>query len=195
MVLLRGAIDDGDAKSLHTIVDRIDHVSRLITQLLDYLRPQPSHVQPVDATQSLRLVAELLQPQATSRDVTLDVQTATGTATLRADPGQLQQVLVNLVMNAIDACDGGGRVTLSAQRRSDAVVLEVADDGRGIDPDDRAHVFDPFFTTKKRGKGTGLGLWVVAQVARAHDAEIELDTTRGTGTTFRIVWPAGERAA
>jgi signal transduction histidine kinase len=71
----------------------------------------------------------------------------------------------------------------------------VADDGHGIDPDDRAHIFDPFFTTKKRGKGTGLGLWVVAQVARAHDAEIELDTTRGTGTTVRIVWPALERAA
>jgi signal transduction histidine kinase len=188
MILLRGTADESDAKNLRTIVDRIDHVSRLITQLLDYLRPQASRAQPVDAAQSLRLVAELLQPQASSREVTLDVQG--GTATLRADPGQLQQVLVNLVMNAIDACDEGGRVTLSAQPRPGAVVLEVADDGRGIDPEDRALVFDPFFTTKKRGQGTGLGLWVVAQVARAHDAEIELDTTRGTGTTFRIVWPA-----
>ena len=195
MVLLRGAIDESDAKNLRTIVERIDHVSHLITQLLDYLRPQPSHVQPVDATRSLRLVAELLQPQASSRAVTLDVHGAPEAATLRADPGQLQQVLVNLVMNAIDACDEGGRVTLSALRHADAVVLEVADDGRGIDPDDRAHVFDPFFTTKKRGQGTGLGLWVVAQVARAHDAEIELDTTRGAGTTFRIVWPSVERAS
>ena len=194
MVLLRGSVDEADAKNLRTILERIDHVSRLITQLLDYLRPQPSHVQPVDATQSLRVVAELLQPQASSRDVTLDVHTAPEATTLRADPGQLQQVLVNLVMNAIDACNEGGHVTLSCQRRSDAVVLEVADDGRGIDPDDRAHVFDPFFTTKKRGQGTGLGLWVVAQVARAHDAEIELDTTRGSGTTFRIVWPSLERA-
>jgi signal transduction histidine kinase len=70
----------------------------------------------------------------------------------------------------------------------------VCDDGRGIEPEDRAHVFDPFFTTKKRGKGTGLGLWVVAQVARAHGAEIELDTSRRTGTTFRIVWPTMEHA-
>ncbi len=195
MIVLRGAVDETDAKNVRIIVERIDHVSRLITQLLDYLRPQASRVQSVDATQSLRVVAELLQPQASSRDVTLDLHESSESTTLRADPSQLQQVLVNLVMNAIDACDEGGHVTLSAQRRSDAVVLEVADDGRGIDPDDRAHVFDPFFTTKKRGQGTGLGLWVVAQVARAHDAEIELDTTRGSGTTFRIVWPAVEHAA
>lgn len=194
MILLRGKADEADARNLRTIVDRVDHVSRLITQLLDYLRPRPAQMQAVDATYSLRLVAELLQPQASSRDVTLDVH-GDGAATLRADPGQLQQVLVNLVMNAIDACDEGGRVTLSALPRAGAVVLEVADDGRGIDPDERPHVFDPFFTTKKRGQGTGLGLWVVAQVARAHDAEIELDTTRGTGTTFRIVWPTAERAA
>lgn len=194
MILLRGHADESDSKNLRMIVERVDHVSRLITQLLDYLRPLPSHIQAVDATQSLKLVAELLQPQASSRDVTLDV-CPHDKATLRADPGQLQQVLVNLVMNAIDACDDGGRVTLSAATRDGAVVLEVADDGRGIDPEDRAHIFDPFFTTKKRGKGTGLGLWVVAQLARAHDAEIELDTMHGTGATFRIVWPAMERAA
>jgi signal transduction histidine kinase len=195
MIVLRGRLDSVDAKNLGTVVERIDHVSRLITQLLDYLRPQPSQMQAVDAAQSLRLVAELLQPQASSRAVTLHVDDSGDAATLRADAGQLQQVLVNLVMNAIDACDEGGHVTLSAQRRAEAVVLEVADDGRGIEPGDRANVFDPFFTTKKRGQGTGLGLWVVAQVARAHDAEIELDSTRHDGTTFRIVWPAAERGA
>lgn len=195
MILLRGRVDDPDARNLRTIVDRVDLVARLITQLLDYLRPQPSQIQPVDATRSLRLVAELLAPQAGTREVTLDVHGDDRAATLRADPGQLQQLLVNLVMNAIDACDERGRVTLSARPRAGAVVLEVADDGRGIAPEDRAHVFDPFFTTKKRGQGTGLGLWVVAQVARAHDAEIELDSTRGTGTTFRIIWPTMERAA
>lgn len=195
MILLRGQTDEDDSKNLRTIVDRIDHVSRLITQLLDYLRPQPSQMQAVDAAHSLRVVAELLEPHARSHEVTLDVCGGEGAARLRADPGQLQQVLVNLVMNAIDACDHGGRVTLSARASADDVVLEVADNGHGIDSHDRAHIFDPFFTTKKRGQGTGLGLWVVAQVARAHDAEIELDTTRGTGTTVRIVWPSLERAA
>jgi signal transduction histidine kinase len=194
MILLRGQADDTDAKNLRTIVDRIDYVSRLIEQLLDYLRPHATQVQRVDASASLRVVADLLEPQASSRDVRLAIESGDA-ASVQADPGQLQQVLVNLVMNAIDACDRGGRVTMRARNRPGAVVLEVADDGRGIASEDRAHVFDPFVTTKKRGQGTGLGLWVVAQVARAHDAEIEVDSHPGSGSTFRIVWPSSERAA
>jgi len=194
MILLRGSTDEADTKNLRTITDRIDYVSRLIEQLLDYLRPHGARVQSVDASRSLRTVADLLEPAAASRDVKLAID-ASAEASLRADPGQLQQVLVNLVMNAIDACDRGGHVTMTARSRAGAIVLEVADDGRGIAPEDRAHVFDPFFTTKKRGTGTGLGLWVVAQVVRAHEAEIEVDSQPGAGSTFRLVWPAAERAA
>jgi signal transduction histidine kinase len=195
MILLRGRADELDAKNLRTITELVDHVSRLIEQLLDYLRPHATQVQPVDASASLRVVAELLAPRAASRDVRLAVAADAPPAGLRADPGQLQQVLVNLAMNAIDACERGGRVTMAARRRAGTVVIEVTDDGCGIAPEDRAHVFDPFFTTKKRGRGTGLGLWVVAQIARAHDAEIEIDSRPGAGTTFRIVWPAEARAA
>ena len=68
-------------------------------------------------------------------------------------------------------------------------VIEVSDDGHGIPREIQAQVFDPFFTTKKRGQGTGLGLWVVAQLVRAHHADIELDTAPGEGTTVRIAWP------
>jgi signal transduction histidine kinase len=193
MILLRGHADETDTKNVRAIVDRIDHVSKLIPQLLDYLRPNPSQMLQVDAKESLNLVADLLLPQARLRKIDIDVR-VDAAISLRADPGQLQQVLVNLVMNAIDACEDGGRVMLSAARRGDGVALEVTDDGRGIAQEDRAHVFDPFFTTKKRGKGTGLGLWVVAQIARSHDAEIELDTS-SSGTTVRLIWPVQERAA
>jgi signal transduction histidine kinase len=101
-------------------------------------------------------------------------------------------VLVNLAMNSLDACDAGGHVTLRARpaERPSAVVLEVEDDGVGIPPAQHAQVFDPFFTTKKRGQGTGLGLWVVAQLVRSHDADIELSSAPGRGTTVRLVWPA-----
>ncbi|MBX3156478.1 MAG: histidine kinase [Deltaproteobacteria bacterium] len=195
MILLRGRADEADARNLRTIVERIDHVSHMIEQLLDYLHPRAAQLQRVDTSASLRFVADLLEPRAAAREVRLAIDAGDArAASVRADPGQLQQVLVNLVMNAIDACDPGGRVTMRARPRPGVVVLEVADDGRGIALADRAHVFDPFFTTKKRGHGTGLGLWVVAQVVRAHDAEIEVDC-EGAGCTFRIVWPAAEKAA
>jgi signal transduction histidine kinase len=102
----------------------------------------------------------------------------------------VQQIIVNLVLNAIDACDKGGTVSLGAAKRDGAVALEVSDDGQGIPPELQTQVFDPFFTTKKRGQGTGLGLWVVAQLVRAQSAQIDLDSKPGRGTTVRVVWPA-----
>ena len=93
-------------------------------------------------------------------------------------------------MNALDACEAGGQVELRARPgEHDHVVLEVVDDGVGVPEASRAQVFDPFFTTKKRGQGTGLGLWVVAQLARRHDVEIELASRVGVGTAVRLLWP------
>ena len=195
MILLRGSVDESDARNVRTITEQIDYVSRLIEQLLDYLRPHRAQVQSVDASRTLQLVADLVEPAAASRGVKLEISSDADAGSVSADPAHLQQVLVNLVMNAIDACSRGGYVTLRARRRSGAVELEVTDDGRGIALEHRAHVFDPFFTTKKRGQGTGLGLWVVAQVVRAHDAEIEVDSQPGVGSTFRIVWPAAGHLA
>ncbi len=178
------------------IVDQIDHVSRLITQLLDYVRPRSPAVEPVDPAVAIRLTTELLGAEAAKRKVRVEVDVAAGTPTILADPGQLRQVLVNLAMNSLDACQAGGLVTLRARRASTgaAVVLEVEDDGGGIAEAQRAQVFDPFFTTKKRGQGTGLGLWVVAQLVRSHDAEIELASPRERGTIVRIVWPTAVAA-
>jgi signal transduction histidine kinase len=109
---------------------------------------------------------------------------------VRADPDHVQQILVNLVMNALDACARGGRVEVRARAGGGGeVILEVADDGPGIPPEARPHVFDPFFTTKKRGQGTGLGLWVVAQLVRSGGGEIDLGDAPGAGTLVRVTWP------
>jgi signal transduction histidine kinase len=180
------------AHGQQVIIAQIDHVSRLIGQLLDYVRPQAPVVQSVDLGAALTTVAGLLGAEAGKRKIALTVDVADGTRPLRADPGQLQQVLVNLTMNALDACSPGGTVVLRARPApgdDGHVVLEVADDGVGVPAGSRAQIFDPFYTTKKRGQGTGLGLWVVAQLVRRHDSELELDSKVGTGTTVRVVWP------
>ena len=190
LALARLPPGDPQAAGQKVILEQVDHVSRLITQLLDYVRPAPPASHAVEAGDAVRRVTELLAAEAGKRDVRLVVEIAPATPPLRADPDQLRQVLVNLTVNALDACERGGVVTVRARPAGAAVALEVEDDGAGIDPALHAQVFDPFFTTKKRGRGTGLGLWVVAQLVRAHHGEIELDSTPGAGTLVRILWPA-----
>ena len=110
---------------------------------------------------------------------------------LTADSEQLQQVLVNLLLNACDASGPGGRVSVSARPAADNMVLiEVMDHGSGIAPEHVADVFDPFFTTKPRGEGTGLGLSFTAGIVRNHAGLIYLRCTLGHGTTVTVLWPA-----
>lgn len=175
--------DHAEADSQRVVIDQIDRVTKLLQQLLDYVRPAPVATQKIDVARALRTVAELLAAQAAKRGVSLSVEGED--VTLHTDPDQVQQIVINLVLNAIDACTKGGRVIL----RASPSTIEIIDDGSGIAPDLQKQVFDPFFTTKKRGQGTGLGLWVVAQLVRAQAAEIELDSTVGRGTTVRITWP------
>jgi signal transduction histidine kinase len=111
---------------------------------------------------------------------------------LAADPDQLQQLLLNLAMNGLDACSEGGSVLISAApdpERETFVRIGVLDTGCGIPAEHRADVFDPFFTTKKRGQGTGLGLTVAARIARNHGAQIDIDSEEGFGTQVTVRWP------
>jgi two-component system, NtrC family, sensor histidine kinase HydH len=181
--------DHSEADNQRVVIDQIDRVTRLIQQLLDYVRPAPATIQEVDLAHALQVVSDLLAPQATKRRVTLLIEVPSRAPRFRADPDQVQQIIVNLALNAVAACEAGGHVALRVRSSIDKVVLEIADDGHGIAREIQKQVFDPFFTTGKRGQGTGLGLWVVAQLVRAQSAEIELDSIPGQGTTFRVVWP------
>lgn len=183
----------GDAtphgRDLAIIVDQIDHVTRLLHQLLDYVRSTPQEIAQVKVEDAMHAVASLVEVEAAKRSIAIAVDCPATVGTIAADPGQLRQVLVNLTVNALDACAAGARVTLRAYPAEDRVILEVEDDGPGIPLEVRAQVFDPFFTTKKRGRGTGLGLWVVAQLARSHDASIEIAEGHSRGTLVRLRWP------
>jgi signal transduction histidine kinase len=190
LALSRLSADHPSAPGLQVIIDEVDRVTRLLGQLLDYVRPSRAEPCAVDVAAVAERVAILLGPKAGDRGVALAIDAPPHLRPVRADPDHVQQILVNLVMNALDASPRGGRVAVRARPARDAVVLEVEDDGPGIPPDSRPHVFDPFFTTKKRGQGTGLGLWVVAQLIRAHGGEIEVADAPGGGALMRITWPA-----
>jgi len=145
---------------------------------------------------AVRTVLELLRLEIQRRRISAFDETSEMLPDLAADPDQLQQVLVNLVMNACDACAPGGRVTIRGRtdegltpEGSRRLRIEIVDDGFGIAQENRNQVFDPFFTTKKRGAGTGLGLSIVAQIVRNHRGQIELESEPGRGTCVTLLWP------
>src|SRR5262249_52622421 len=102
---------------------------------------------------------------------------------------KINQVMMNLVMNAIDACPQGGTVTVRTRAEDDAIVLEVIDTGQGIDPEIRDRIFDPFFTTKPVGVGTGLGLSISYGIVKDHGGVIEVDSAPGKGSRFTVRLP------
>ena len=129
-----------------------------------------------------------------ARRLGLKIQLNEDLPMLTADPEQLQQVLVNLLINACDASQPGSQISLSARRApNDMVAIEVLDHGCGISPEHLKAVFDPFFTTKARGEGTGLGLSITAGIVRNHAGQIDLRSSTGEGTTVTVLWPASSR--
>ena len=183
--------DHPQSSGMQVIVEQIDRVTRTMRQLLDFARARPAAVRVVEVGPVARAVAELLRYEAERREIELLLD-ADAAPPLAADPDQLQQVLLNLVMNACDASAPGSRVRVRAGAAVDAegrACIVVEDEGCGIPAELHHQVFDPFFTTKKRGQGTGLGLTITAQIVRDHGGQVSLDSAPGQGTTIRVSWP------
>jgi len=182
------------ASDLRVIIKHIDNISATIRQLLDFSRRQSIERHAVIASEAFEQARVLLQWKTASRRVGLVFEAAPGTGPLSADPDQLQQVLVNLILNACDASAEGDEVRITAAPGEDGFVrITVSDRGCGIAPEHMNAVFDPFFTTKKKGEGTGLGLSIAASIVRNHGGQINLDSTPGGGTQVTILWPDARR--
>jgi signal transduction histidine kinase len=190
------SLPQGDPRrdDLEGIVVQIERISRIITSLLDSVRPQGPKLEPTEPAALVDQLFPLLRHAARQREVTLVRDVPAELPPIQADPAQLQQVLINLVVNALDATPAGGRITISASAadRGDArgVVMRVADTGCGIPPALLPRVFDAFLTTKPPGGGTGLGLAICRDIVRAHGGDIEVESPPDAGTTFTVWLPA-----
>jgi two-component system NtrC family sensor kinase len=134
---------------------------------------------------------DLISHQAIFHNIEVKTKLNTELPQIMGDPGQLQQVLTNLLLNAADAMQGQGKITVTSRPNPshDGIILTLTDTGPGIPPDIQDKIFEPFFTTKAPGKGTGLGLSIVYGVIQRHGGAIELDSAPGGGTTFTIRLP------
>jgi signal transduction histidine kinase len=193
----RAAIHDTDetAKKLKQYLEvakgEIHRLDYIVTQFLGAIRPAALQLKMASLNDVVEKTADLLRPEIENRDLAVKMKLARHLPATPIDATQMQQVLVNLVKNAMQAMTRDGTLTLQTGESSEGVWLSVADTGGGISQEQIARIFEPFYTTKK--KGTGLGLMIVQRIVRAHNGRIELESNIGKGTTFRIWLPLHER--
>jgi signal transduction histidine kinase len=161
-------------------------LTKVVEEFLDYARARPPVREPVDLGLLLAEVADLAQPLAADRHVSVTVE---GAGAARADREQLRRAAVNLVRNAVEAAPAASVVELVARAADGGALIEVADRGAGLSVEARERLFRPFFTTKQRG--TGLGLALAKKVADAHGGTLALDDREGGGTVARLAIPGG----
>ena len=159
--------------------------------LLDFSRTRTSDHVTIDLADVVRSAARLLSHQKRTSAVEFELEIADDLAHVSGDPGQLQQAVIALATNALDAMsDSGGLLTIRARNEADKVVLEISDTGIGIPQEHLTKIFEPFFTTKEIGRGTGLGLAVCYGILTEHGGTLNVQSTVGTGTTFTITLSA-----
>ncbi|HEX8634928.1 MAG TPA: response regulator [Pyrinomonadaceae bacterium] len=158
--------------------------------LLDFSRNRAGRHAPVEPGELLDAAARLLRHQKRSRNVEIEIDAPAEVAAVSGDAGQLQQAVIILAENAIDAMPQGGTLVLRARNEGAGVRVEVCDTGVGIPQENLARIFDPFFTTKEVGQGTGLGLAVCYGIVTEHGGRVAVDSVVGRGTTFTLVLPS-----
>jgi len=206
--LLRGRIDpdDGLLEYVNNIRKAADRGASLTKQLLSFSRRQPANPRLLDLNERLRDVINLLRPLM-GDDIEISLRPRADSAIVEADPSQIDQIVLNLAVNARDAMPRGGKLIIeTASQAFDEVfadrhrplapgkyaMLSVSDNGSGMDKDTVARIFEPFFTTKEAGKGTGLGLSTVYGIVKQSGGNIWVYSEPGRGTTFKIYLPSAE---
>jgi signal transduction histidine kinase len=189
-----------DRADTDVIDNEINRLERIVKDFLLFARPSDPQTVLMRGTDPLHEVQHLLGPQLERRGITVVVQESP-TGWIQVDPHQIKQVLINLVQNAADATEKGGRILLRARcevarlgdHTAEVVVLEVEDDGRGMLPEVQARLFDPFFSTKDGG--TGLGLSIASRIVEKHGGALQYQTKIDSGTTFGVVLPRAREDA
>jgi signal transduction histidine kinase len=190
--MLERHAESRDVDDLQAVVGEIDRISSTIGRMLEFSRDQAVAVSATPAHEAIARAVDLARWRTSGKRISVAVDAPPDLPALAVAADQLEQVILNLLMNASDASSPGGAVSVSAARdavRSDCVRIEVVDRGAGIPPQHLNSVFDPYFTTKKRGEGAGLGLAIVSQIVRSHRGEIALRSTVGVGTAVSVLWP------
>ncbi|MFH0825534.1 MAG: ATP-binding protein, partial [Pseudomonadota bacterium] len=204
MLLFDKTADDPEYEGLRAIRRACRHGSELVKRILAFSRNLEPNARPVNLNNEIRRVEKMLR-RTIPRMIEIKLRLADDLSTVNADAGQMEQILLNLGVNAWHAMSEGGRLTVETENvtldeeycRADKhltpgrhVLIKVSDTGEGMDQEVLEHIFEPFFTTKGPGEGTGLGLAMTYGIVRSHRGDVTCYSVPGAGTTFKILLPA-----
>lgn len=190
-------MDEQDRHDLGLIISETTRVAEIVRSLLDFARERPVIKQPICVNEVVERTMLLVRNQEPFGRIEIEERPQRPLPLVDGDMSQLQQVLLNLSLNACEAMPDGGRLTITTRSDDGSVLVEVADSGVGIKQEHIAKVFEPFFSTKPPGKGTGLGLSVSYGIVQQHGGTLTVESREGAGSTFTISLPAlrGEQGA
>ncbi len=182
------------SRFLDAVITQAGRAKDIIDSLRTFIHPQEIHYFPVELKDILNSVETLVHKELQNKQIDFEVTIPENLPNLRGMPGQLQQIFLNLLLNAIHATDEGGKITIEASEQAPMAVITVTDTGCGIEKEKLNKIFDPFYTTKGslaggNVEGIGLGLSVVYNLVRIHEASISVKSTKGGGTTFTLEIP------
>jgi len=178
-----------DQKTAEVMIREVDRLNRVIGQLLEFARPMAVQKKPADLQSLIRHSVKLVEKQAQAKEIKVETVLPNEIAPASVDPDRLNQVFLNLFLNAIEAMENRGTMTvaLSKETQPPRVRIDVTDTGPGIPEQDLEHIFDPYFTTRQTG--TGLGLAIVHKIIESHKGEVKVESEVGKGTTVTVFLP------
>jgi two-component system NtrC family sensor kinase len=198
----KGNVEESDIKDLEETLSQfkvqIERCAKITQTILEFGRKNEPTEQDVDVGAFISQVTSMINEKAAVQGIRLKKEISGKTPLARTDPSQLQQVLLNLLNNAIDAiterhgCEGGELSIQAGPDKDGRVRISVRDNGSGISSENLKKIFAPFFTTKPPGKGTGLGLYVCYGIIEGMGGTMEVESQRGVGTTFFVYLPGGD---
>jgi signal transduction histidine kinase len=179
-------------EDFEVVAEEIRHIDTIVQNFLEFSRPPKLQIRKISPSAVVDTTLQLLAHRLKAYDVSVTVRRERPLPEIEGDPEQIKEVLVNLIINACEAMEGGGRITIRESEAPDgqnegAVMVFVEDDGPGMSPSVKEKIFQPFYTTKE--EGTGLGLSIAARIMEEHRGRLAVESVEGAGTTFLLVFP------
>ena len=189
--ILLEEMDENDPRreDLKRIIEEANRCKLIVKDLLEFSRQTNDTIEPIDLNQTIRQCLSILENQPLFHNIQIVKELETSLPEILVNKNHINQVLTNMVLNAADAMEGKGILTVKTGHSTTEVKITISDTGCGISPENLSRIFDPFFTTKEEGKGTGLGLSTSYGIIKNHHGDIEVESEIGKGTTFIIKLP------